>query len=79
MEPEGRGGRDGPGQSSQRPDRRNVFSVQTTLNVTFGPDMVVFEHDHAAQIVAMRVDTADEHAILFDQSETCSRGGVRGD
>lgn len=45
---------------------------------TFGPDVVVFEHDHAAQIVPVRVDAADEHAILFDQSETCSRR-VRGD
>jgi hypothetical protein len=31
--------------------------------------VVVLEHDHARQIVSMRVDAPDQHPVLFDQPE----------
>ena len=41
--------------------------------------MVVFEHDHAAEIVSMRIDAADHHAILFNETEAGSGLSGSGD
>jgi hypothetical protein len=37
---------------------------------TLGPDMVVLEHDHRAQIVSMSVDPSHQHTVLLHQPET---------
>ena len=37
------------------------------------PDVVVLEHDHAAQVVAVHVDASDEHAVLLHVPETGCR------
>jgi hypothetical protein len=33
------------------------------------PNVVVFEHDHARKIEAMRIDPTDEHAVLLNKSK----------
>lgn len=38
-------------------------------DASFAPDMIVLEHHHRRQVVPVRVDPADEHAILFDEAE----------
>ena len=38
--------------------------------------MVVLEHDHATEIVSVRVDAADHHAVFLDETET--GGGLSG-
>lgn len=35
--------------------------------------MVVLEHDHAREVVAVGVDPADEHPVLFDEAEARRR------
>lgn len=35
-----------------------------------GPNVVVFEHGHGAEVVAMRVAAAYQHPIFFHKSET---------
>lgn len=40
---------------------------------TMGPDVVVLEHDHARQVVPVRVDPADEHAVFLDEPEARRR------
>ena len=37
---------------------------------TTRPDVVILEHDHTGQIVAMCVDAPDEHAVLLYESES---------
>lgn len=37
------------------------------------PDVVVLEHDHGAQVHAVAVGAADEHAVLLDQPEAGRR------
>ena len=41
--------------------------------------MVVLEHDHARQIVPVRVDPADEHPVLLDEPEARRRLARAGD
>ena len=43
------------------------------------PNVVVLEHDHAAEIVTVRIDTTDHHAVLFDESEPGRRLARPGD
>ena len=38
--------------------------------------MVVLEHDHATEIVSVRVDAADHHAVFLDETEP--GGGLSG-
>ena len=38
---------------------------------TLRPDMIVLEHDHAAEVVAVGIDSSYKHAVLLDKSETC--------
>ena len=40
---------------------------------TCRPDVVVLEHDHAGQIMAVGVGTTDEHTVLLDEAEACCR------
>lgn len=37
------------------------------------PDVVVLQHDHRREVVTVRVDTTDEHAVLLDKAEAGSR------
>jgi hypothetical protein len=41
--------------------------------------VVVFQHDHTAQVVAVRVNATNEHAVLLDKAETGSRLASAGD
>jgi hypothetical protein len=36
--------------------------------------MVVLEHDHAAQVVAMLVNATNQHSILLNQPEAYATG-----
>jgi hypothetical protein len=38
---------------------------------TLGPDVVVLEHDHAAEIIPMGIDSTDEHSVLLHDPEAC--------
>lgn len=49
---------------------RKDKSCRTASKPTCTPDVVVLEHDHAAQVVAVHVNAANEHSILFDDAET---------
>ena len=41
-----------------------------------GPDVVVFEHRHGAEVVSVRVAAADQHAVFLDKPETgCGLAG----
>lgn len=33
------------------------------------PDVVVLEHDHAREVVPVRVDPAHKHRVLLDEAE----------
>ena len=41
-----------------------------------GPDVVVLEHGHGAEVVAVRVAATDEEAVFFDEAEAW--GGFAG-
>jgi len=40
---------------------------------TGGPDVVVFEHDHAREVESMWIDPADEHTVLLNQSKAWTK------
>ena len=40
---------------------------------TFRPDVIVLEHDHTTQVVAMSVNPAYEHSIFLHYSESGGR------
>lgn len=47
---------------------------------TVRPDVVVFEHDHARQVVSMCIDPTDEHAVFLDEAEArCRLARARDD
>lgn len=62
------GGGNGRGDSGRntinRGGRRRVGSV-----VRAGPDVVVLEHRHMAQVMAMRICAADKDPVLLDEAE----------
>jgi hypothetical protein len=37
--------------------------------LTVRPDVVVLEHDHGTEVVSVRIDSADHHAVLFNEPE----------
>lgn len=42
----------------------------TFILVVAGPDVVILEHGHGAEVVAVRVCAADEDAVFLDEAET---------
>lgn len=53
-------------------DRVQLASEKSTsARRTFGPDVVVFEHNHTAKVVPVGVDAAHQHAVFLHESETC--------
>ena len=49
-----------------------LLGLWTRRNYQTGwPDMVIFQHDHAWEIITMTVDPSNQHAILFNQSKSC--------
>lgn len=40
--------------------------------------MVVLEHNHAGQIMTMRIDSTNDHTIFLNQSKTLEKEGVNG-
>ena len=48
----------------------HIAAITRSVRVlTSAPDVVVLEHDHRAEVVAVRVDAADQHAVLLDEAE----------
>lgn len=45
----------------------------TIVLVVAGPDVVILEHGHGAEVVAVRVGAADEDAVLFHEAEAGGR------
>lgn len=37
--------------------------------LTRGPDMIVLEHDHAREIMAVRIDSSYKHPVFLDKSK----------
>jgi len=51
--------------------------LDSSGNRTRGPNVVVLEHDHAREVVPVRVDTSHQHSVFLDQPETrCSLPGA---
>lgn len=50
------------------------FACTNVKARTGRPDMVVLEHNHAGQIVSVRVNSSDQHPILFNKAE--ARGSL---
>ena len=46
---------------------------------TRSPDVVVFEHDHTAQIVPVRIHSANHHPVFLNESESRCRLSRAGD
>jgi hypothetical protein len=38
--------------------------------------MIVFQHDHTRQVMAMSINTANQHPVLFNEPKT--RGSLTG-
>lgn len=75
--PCGAGGSDGRGDGgSDVIDCGGRGGVGVGRVVGAGPDVVVLEHRHMAQVMAMRIGAADEDPVLLDKAEP--RGGFAG-
>ena len=40
---------------------------------TMGPNMIILEHDHAREIMPVRVDPTHKHPVLLDETKACVR------
>ena len=56
-----------------------AYAISTVLSYrmvpmrTMGPDVIILEHDHAREVVPVRVDPADEHRVLLHEPEAGRR------